>query len=354
MTSKERLRAAADHRRIDRPCSSLRCTSEAWTTLRDHLGVSTNQEALDELDIDMRWVRLPFIGPAERSGATLGSEGTDFWGCHTREVKTGYNSYFEFDYHPLADACSPQEVADHDWPDIEWWNYPAIQEQIDEACAREPRSILFFAGGAFETPWYMRGMERFLMDLHEHPDIQEEICTRVADYYIARAERVLDVAKGVDLIGSGGDIGTQRGMMVSPDMWRKRIKKHTQRLITPFRDKGCMTFYHSCGSVVEVIEDFIGMGLHFLDPVQVGAAGMDPENLAARFGGRIGFHGAIDEQELLPNASAAEVYEETIRTIDILGAKSPIIVSPCHQVQGDTPPENVVAVFDAVRDYPNR
>ena len=78
---------------------------------------------------------------------------------------------------------------------------------------------------------------------------------------------------------------------------------------------------------------------------------MKPEELFPQFGDRLSFHGAIDEVDLLPHASAKEVYEETRRVIDILGANGGYIVSPSHQVQGDTPPENVVAIFDAVRDY---
>ena len=113
---------------------------------------------------------------------------------------------------------------------------------------------------------------------------------------------------------------------------------------------GLKTFYHSCGSIVPVIDDFIELGLDILDPIQVSAAGMSPEAISA-FADRLSFHGAIDEVRLLPHATAAEVYRETTRIIDVLGRCGGFIVSPSHQVQGDTPPENVVAIFDAARDY---
>jgi len=79
--------------------------------------------------------------------------------------------------------------------------------------------------------------------------------------------------------------------------------------------------------------------------------GMTPEELFPLFGDRLSFHGAIDEVELLPRATPHEVYNETIRTIDILGPNNGYIVSPTHQVQGDTSPENVVAIFEAARKY---
>jgi uroporphyrinogen decarboxylase len=100
-----------------------------------------------------------------------------------------------------------------------------------------------------------------------------------------------------------------------------------------------------------VIDDLIESGLDFLDPIQVGAAGMSPEELFPAFGGRLSFHGAIDEVNLLPHATPKQVYDETRRIIGILGANHGYIVSPTHQVQGDTPPENVVAVFEAARDF---
>ena len=352
MNSRERLLAAARRQRPDRPATDLKCTPEAWASLREYLGVNSNEDVLDELGIDMRWINLPFIGPKERSAAFLVSEGTDFWGCHIKKVENEFNTYFEFDYHPLASAGSVEDVEKHSWPSLDWWDYSAIPGMIEKANHKEPRAITFHIGGAFETPWYIRGLEPFLMDLYENPDIVDAICTHAEEYYRGRALRVIEAAKGgINIIGSGGDVGTQRGMMVDPDIWRARIKPYTGRLISTFRDMGLTTYYHSCGSIVPVIEDLIEVGLDILDPIQVSTAGMKPEELFPVFGDRLSFHGAIDEVELLRTASPEEVYEETTRTIDILGQKGGYIVAPTHQVQGDTPAENVVAMYEAARNY---
>lgn len=352
MTSRARVLAAASRNRADRPATGLRCTPEAWDALRAHLGVKTNLEAMDALDIDLRWVGVPFIGPRDKSAVPLGTEGTDLWGCHTRKVSNEFNAYFEFDYHPLANAGSVAEVEGHDWPSLEWFDYGKLPAAIEEQCQKDRRAIMFFAGGAFETPWYIRGMEQFMADLHESPDIADAICSHVEAFYRERALKALEQGRGtIDVIGSGGDIGSQRGMMLAPDTWRTRIKPYTGRLIRTFKDMGLKTFYHSCGSLVPVIDDLIQCGLDILDPIQVTARGMKPEELFPQFGERLSFHGAIDEVELLPHATAAQVYAETTRVIDVLGRNGGFIVSPSHQVQGDTPPANVVAIFDAVRDY---
>lgn len=356
MNSQQRVLAAAERRRPDRPATSARFTSEALELMRAHLGVpasdNTLNDVLDVLDSDIRWVAAPFIGPEERSTGTLAGVGTDFWGVGHSKISNPSNTYYEFSYHPLAEADCVADIENYDWPELDWWDYDALPDQIARANATDRRAILLFAGGCFETPWYLRGLEQFLIDLHTQPEIAEAICRRVFDYYMARTMRALDVVGDrVDMILSGGDIGEQQRMLIDPEVWRQRIKPFTGPLISTFKQRGYMTIYHTDGSVLPVIDDFIELGLDFLDPVQVSARGMRPDQLHARFGDRLSFHGGIDEQELLPVATADEVYDVTTRTIDVLGHRGGYVASPTHCVQGDTPPENVVAIFDAAKDY---
>lgn len=317
MNSRERIAAVCNREKADRPATGLRCTPEVWEALKKDFKVKTREEVLDELDIDLRFVSVPFIGPKNRSTPSMGGEGRDFWGIDWIEAKNEFNTYYEISTSPLEIAESIIDIKNHDWPSLDWWDYDAINEIMEKHNQKEERSMLFFAGGAFETPWYIRGFERFLMDLYEYPDIVAEICSTVADFYLKRAQRMIEAANGrIDVIGSGGDIGSERGMMLNPDLWRKHIKPHTKTLIKSFKDMGLNTFYHSCGSLVPVINDLIEIGLDILEPIQVTAAGMNPENLYEKFGDRLSFHGAIDEVHLLPHATPEQVYDETTRTID--------------------------------------
>ena len=356
MNSRSRVLAACERRKSERPPTSARFTFDALELMRIHLGLPESDnllnEVLDELDVDLRWLPLPFIGPRERSAPTLYGEGKDFWGVEQVKVETPTDTYYEFSRHPLAEAESVAEVEAYDWPDLDWWDYAAVPDLIERMNGKDRRAVMFFVGGAFETPWYICGMEKFLMELHTEPEIPQAICRHVEEYYRRRALRVIDAAAGkIDILGSGGDIGTQRGMMLRPDVWRQRIKPFTGRLISTFKQMGMKTFYHSCGSLVPVIDDLIEAGLDLLDPIQVRAEGMTPENLYSRFGNRLSFHGGIDEQELLPHGTATEVYDETRRTIDILGRQGGYVVSSAHHVQADTPPENVIAMLQAAKDY---
>lgn len=351
MNSHERVLAAASRRRTDRPPTSLRCTAEAWDALRAHLGVSTNDEVLDALDVDLRWIKVPFIGPKERSAVRFESEGADYWGCPIRKVANEFSSYYEYYDFPLAGAQSVEEVERHAWPSLDWWDYSAVPAAVEAAHRGGRRAVAFFAGCAFEMSWYLRGFEAFLMDLHEQPEIPEAICRHVETYSREMTLRVIEAAgAGIDVIVSGGDVGTERGMLLSPRVWRERVKPFSKGLIAPFKKMGLKTFYHSCGSILPVIDDLIEIGVDILDPIQVSAVGMDPEVISSTWGERLSFHGAIDVR-FLARATPDEVYRETTRMIEVLGRHGGYIVSPSHRVQGDTPAENVVAIFDAVRDY---
>jgi len=352
MTGKERTMRALRREKTDRPPTDLTCTPEIWQALREHFGVSTDIDVLNKMDVDMVRFGIPFIGPKERSTPPLGGEGYDFWGVYNKEIKNSFNTYYDFVGHPLANMETVDEIMAYDWPSLDWWDYSKVKETIRSMKGDNDRCIMWFAGGAFETPWYMRGLEQFLIDLYDAPEIVDAICFKVAEYYRERAMRVLNEANGeIDMIGSGGDIGGQNCMMLSPEKWRELIKPHSASLIRPFKDMGFGTFYHSCGSCYEVIDDLIEIGLDVLDPIQVTAANMQPEILYPKFGDRLSFHGAIDEVELLPHATPQEVYDETQRIISILGGNYGYIVSPSHQVQGDTSVENVLAIFQAARDY---
>ncbi|MCD4668953.1 MAG: hypothetical protein K8S14_00760, partial [Actinomycetia bacterium] len=138
-------------------------------------------------------------------------------------------------------------------------------EEIKRINDKERRAVIFFAGNVFDISWYMRGLEQFLIDLFEFPEIAEAICRKVVEFYKERTMRAIEASDGqIDIFLSGGDIGTQRGMMLSPQLWRKYTKQWSAELIKPFKEIGLKTFYHSCGSVVPVIDDLIEIGVAFL------------------------------------------------------------------------------------------
>ena len=343
----ERIRRTVRHERPDRAAIDYLSTPEATAALKEHLGLCDDEQLLRRLGVDLRRVAGRFVGPADMSGAPgVTASGRDFLGVEWKPVKNEYGTYNEIAFHPLAHVTTVREVEEYAWPKVDWFDFSHLKEDIARVNRDHRYAIMFFAGGAFETPWYMRGMERFLTDLVECPDIAEAISARVTAFYKERALRAIEASGGgIDIVGSGGDIGTQRGMMLSPALWRRHINPYSTQLIRTFKDMGLITFYHSCGSIFPVIGDLIEMGLDILDPIQPKAADMDAENMKRHFGGRLAFHGGIDEQELLPFGKPEDIRKETRRLIYVLGG-SGYIVCPAHAVQPDTPPENVMAIYD--------
>lgn len=348
MTGYERVAKAVRHERADRLPIDYSATSESHAALKGYLGIENDETLLRRLGCDFRRVEGRFVGPADMVGAPgIRAVGKDFLGIVWQPKQNQFATYNEIAFHPLAHVTTVREVEEYPWPSVDWFDYSHLPEQIDRLNADSRYCIVFFVGGSFETPWYMRGMERFLLDLVECPDIAEAICSRVTDFYLQRAMRAIEESGGrIDLIYSGGDIGTQRGMMLSPNLWRERIQPHTARLIRTFKDMGLMTMYHSCGSIVPVIDDLIEVGVDILDPIQPLADGMDAVSLKQRFGGRVAFHGGIDEQELLPRGTPADVRRETARIMKVLGDDGGYVVCPAHYIQPDTPPQNIMAMYE--------
>ncbi len=350
----ERIINSVNHRISDRLPIDYGATPEAHNKLKKHLGIEDDELLLRRLGVDIRRVSGRFAGPENLiPGAAINSApGKDIFGVVWEPEENQSGVYNEIALHPLAEAKTVKEIEDYDWPSLDWFDFSHLKDEIAKINREEKYAVMFFAGGAFESPWYMRGLERFLMDLVECPDIAEAICFRVTDFYLKRALRAIEASGGqIDIIGSGGDIGTQRGMMLSPDLWRKHIKPYSSSLIRTFKDMGLVTFYHSCGSIVPVIKDFIEMGLDILDPVQPKAVGMEPEFLKENFGRELVFHGGIDVQELLPFGTPEDVEKETAVLIKTLGFDGGYIVSPAHAIQGDTPAKNILAVYDTAKNF---
>lgn len=349
----ERILKAINHQRSDRPPINYVATPEAHNNLKSYLKINDDESLLRRLGVDIRRVVPRFVGPGDMIGAGGGAAaGKDFLGIVWKPVRNEFGTYNEIAFSPLAKATTVKEIEDYPWPKVDWFDFSHLKEDIARLNKDHRHAIMYFAGGAFETPWYMRGLEQFLMDLVERPDIAESISSLATKFYKERALRAVEESDGhIDIVGSGGDIGTQRGMMLSPELWRRHIKPYSTQLIRTFKNMGFITYYHSCGSIFPVIDDFIEMGLDILDPIQPKAANMDPVTLKTHFGNKLTFHGGVDEQELLPFGKPEDIQQEVNRLIALLGADGAYIVCTSHAIQPDTPAENIMAIYDTATDY---
>jgi uroporphyrinogen decarboxylase len=189
-------------------------------------------------------------------------------------------------------------------------------------------------------------MEQFFIDLATQPDIAYEIMRRVLEFYVGSLERVMRVADGrIDLIWTSDDIAHQRGRLISERCWRDLVAPLHARLNRRIHELGARVMYHCCGAVRPFLPGLVEIGVDVLDVLQFSAAGMDPVEIKSSFGDRLCFHGGIDVQSTLPFGSAEEVRRAARERMEVLGRGGGYILAPTHNVQADTPPENIVALY---------
>jgi len=203
----------------------------------------------------------------------------------------------------------------------------------------------------FELAWNLVGMEKFIMDLATEEEYIPVLLDKIAEYSTICGLKMMDL--GVDMIWAGDDFGTQKGMMISPSMWRDIFKPRMKKMFAAFKEKNpnIKIAYHSCGSITPIIPDLIEIGLDVINPLQPMAEGMELSGLFHQYSDRLVFFGAIDVQGVLPNGSVKDVEMEVIRCLKATDGGKKYIIAPAHNMQPDTPVENVHVFFDAVRKY---
>lgn len=141
---------------------------------------------------------------------------------------------------------------------------------------------------------------------------------------------------------------------MSPELYREMIKPYHQAIFRYIHEHtDAKILLHSCGAIVPVIEDLIEIGVDILNPVQIRAKDMDPTQLKKNYGSRIAFWGGVDEQTLLPFGSPEAVIAEVERLMSILGHEGGYVLAPGHNIQADTPVENIIAMYEAGRRINN-
>jgi uroporphyrinogen decarboxylase len=271
------------------------------------------------------------------------SEWTDEWGVGWKHVVGGVGAT-EIS-NPLADWSRLEDYVASGMPD------PDEPGRLDSAMApaKALRQANRYAFGLFGSAFYyifsIRGMENALMDLHSNERELHRLIDALLDYGLKLIRQWSKT--GVHALMFLDDWGTQRGLMMSPALWREFFKRGYKALFDETHRLGMDCFLHSCGNVIEIIDDLIEIGLDVLDPIQAGA--MDIEELARRFGGRVSFCGTIDVQQLLPHGSPQQIKDFIRRSRETLGVPfgNSLILAPTNVITPEVSLENLRAMFEA-------
>lgn len=196
----------------------------------------------------------------------------------------------------------------------------------------------------YERAWTLRGMENLMMDFLEHPEFVERLFRAIADYNIAQVEEALKY--DIDAVYFGDDWGQQKGLQMGPRPWRRFILPELRRMYGVVRAAGKYVMIHSCGDVDELFDDLVEAGLNCFNPFQPEV--MDVTDLLPRYRGRLAFHGGMSTQRTLPFGTVDDVVAETRRLLE-LGREGGFIFAPAHDVEGDVPVENMLAMIEEVQ-----
>lgn len=285
------------------------------------------------------WWGLPLISK-NSDGKILGA-----WDIVFQEWNYPYGKYIEIHNSPLVNATL-DEIINVKPPSLDLWDFEAYRNLLNRY---QDFFVWLNMNGCFDFARFQRGNEQFFIDLAMEPKLAEILLDKVNELAIDFLEKCMEKIKGlVDGVYVGDDFGTQNGLVISPDMWRKYIKPRYKKLLSVVKKHNLKYCHHSCGGVRQIIPDMIEIGFDVLNPVQPLAAGMDPTELGEEFGKDIAFYGGIDEQKTLPNGSVEDVKSEVLQRIKTLGKFGGYIVAPSHAFQPDTPIKNVIAVYEAV------
>lgn len=351
MTSRERVFTAFAHRQPDRVPAWLGASPEFRTLARLLLRLPTDEDLSLYIGDDFRRVTAKFAGPSDRSPDSKFTF-SDATSRTPFEVERHGYGYGQPLVHPLKDAQTPADLDKYPWPDPGWMDVSHIRS---EALSWNGRCAVL--GGDW-SPFFhdaidLLGMEKFMTAMLENPALVDALLGRIVDYYFHVSLRIFRAASGaIDIFFIGNDFGTQNGPVVGERLFRRYFLPHLKRLVDLGHDFGLKVMLHCCGGFFPLIPSMIDIGLDALQSLQPDARDMEPGKLKKAFGGRIVFCGCIDTHHILIKGTPGLVKTKVREVLDIMKPGGGYVVSPSHDyLLLETPVENVLALYDTVREF---
>ncbi|MHB1484173.1 MAG: uroporphyrinogen decarboxylase family protein [Saccharofermentanales bacterium] len=410
MNSRERILAAINHKEPDRVPVDLGATPSsgisaiAYKNLKKYLGITSGHtrvydvvqqvaqpenmildrfgidvidigRAFNTLDRDWSPVVLPDGGDAyypawfkpvsqedksvlayNKDGVLVGKMpvGATFFD----QTTFPYLDEYPKDYSSLQEAMGKvvwQALAHSPWDNAgaaDFWK--TLREKAIELRNNSDRAIMIVCGcNLFEWGTFLRRMDNFLMDIYTEPEEVEKLLDALLEIHLATLEKVCAaVGDVVDILRFGDDLGMDSGPFMSPEIYHNIFQPRHKKLCNYVKSNSKMkTFLHSCGSIYKLLPDLIDAGYDIINPVQTTSFEMDPVKLKKEFGADITFWGGgCDTRFILNNGTPEQVRDDVKRRVEILAPGGGFVFNPIHNIMPDVPPENIVAMFDALSE----
>lgn len=410
MTSRERVLAAINHQQTDKVPIDLGATPSsgisaiAYTNLTANLGFSDSQTLIYDVVQELAQVEYPVIDHFGIDVLDVGrkfNNNADDW--YETKLSDGSKAFYPAWFHPerkeekliyydhsgQAIAYKPDGATFFDQACFPFLDaYPkdfsglrdAMNKVLWQAMAHSPwdhasepgfwdtlrdrtmnlrntsdKALMMMAGcNLFEWGTFLRRMDQFLTDLYLERDNVEKLLDALMVQHLAGLEKICSsVGDLVDIIRLGDDLGTNSGPFMDPEIYRE-VFKPRHKILTDYIKKHskARVFLHSCGSIYRLMPDLIEAGFEIINPVQTNAFEMDPRILKKEFGKDITFWGGgADTRFVLNNARPAEVKKHVLENLEIFSKGGGFVFNTVHNILPDVPPENIIAMYEAVRDF---
>ena len=331
MTPREIVQAQIQHRETERKPYTLAFETEVEARLDEYFGGESWRDRI-----------TPYI---VKSGKIAAPVNEVFDDTHFRDA---FGTVWRSDRLPNY-VVEPALKA----PTFDGYTFPEVGSILDYDAKTEATETFAESSGSFTVVnaglclwqcWYLRGFENTMMDCVAEEEFYTELLDRMTELTLAIIRECADIpADGIML---GDDWGNQRGVMIGPDRWRKFYKPRYSRIFDAIHEQGKTAILHCCGSVADIMEDIVELGLDVLESVQPEAAGMNPYSLKERWGDRITFWGGLGSQSTVPFASPEEIRHEIRKLRSLMSVGGGYILAPAKPLRTETPTENAVAVVE--------
>jgi uroporphyrinogen decarboxylase len=345
MTPRQRWLALLSHRPADRIPTDYQATAEVTARLLKELNCRDEDQLWNRLQVDTR----KFVAPRPLRSDHPDDPQADLWGVRYRRADYASGAYDEPCFHPLAHVTSPADVHAFRWPDPDDFDYTAVTEAV--AADDGFRPIHAGQYEPFLLYGYLRGLEQAFVDLAANPAVADAILGHIFDFYYEHHRRVFAAGGGaVDLTWVAEDLGSQTGPLMSLATYRRFLLPNQIKMADLARSHGVHVMYHTDGAARAFLPDLIDkVGIEVLNPIQWRCPGMERRQLVADFGRSIIFHGSIDNQQTLAFGSPEDVAREVRESVEIY-APARWICAPCHNIQPVTPTENILTLYETIRE----
>jgi hypothetical protein len=339
--------AAFAHRETDRVPAWCGSSPEFWAKAKSALGLD-DEGLRRRLGDDFRRVYAVYRGPdlALSSGSS--------WRSPFGVERTGIG-YGQPASHPLAEASGIRDIRDYPWPDPAWMDVSGVKKDAESFGGEY--AIL---GGDWSALWHdaidLVGMERLYYLMYDQPNLVSLLFRKITDFYYEVSRNIFEAAgSSIDIFFIGNDFGSQIGPLLGVDLFERFAMPSLRRLIDLGHRHGLKVMMHCCGGYRPLFPSLIRAGLDGVHALQPHCEGMEPSGLKRDFGALILLNGAIDSQHVLIEGTPEYVRGETRRTLDIMAPGGGYVAGASHDyILEETPLENVLAMFDTIRDYRRR